>query len=168
MEKEAKKIGSEIMKSVEEMKAKGNLLVVSAGAALKSEKKNGKQEEPDAIPGKKAKQKMKEADELKKEIEQRTAELQKCLAELERKKKLSDNRVKFIDVMDKLEKAEDELSQEEDFNTGLYKLKFCNGNSYRDDDAFSINNRLIIVEFIHFIRGKITEKVQEIEALLIA
>lgn len=166
MEKEAKKIGSEILKSVEEMKANGNILVVSP--ALKIAEKDGKQEELAAVPVKKAKQKMKEADELKKEIEQRTAELQKCLAELERKKKLSDNRVKFIDVMDKLEKAEDELSQEEDFNTGLYKLKFCNGNSYRDDDAFSINNRLIIVEFIHFIRGKITEKVQEIEAQLIA
>lgn len=166
MEKEAKKIGSEILKSVEEMKANGNVLVVSP--ALKIAEKNGKQEEPAAVPVKKAKQKMKEADELKKEIEQRTAELQKCLAELERKKKLSENRVQFIDVMDKLEKAEDELSQEEDFNTVLYKLKFCQGNSYRDDDTFSISNRLIIVEFIHFIRGKITEKIQEIEAQLIA
>lgn len=166
MEKEAKKIGSEILKSVEEMKANGNVLVVSP--ALKVAEKNGKQEEPAEVPVKKAKQKMKEADELKKEIEQRTAELQKCLAELERKKKLSENRVQFIDVMDKLEKAEDELSQEEDFNTILYKLKFCQGNSYRDDDTFSISNRLIIVEFIHFIRGKITEKIQEIEAQLIA
>lgn len=166
MEKEAKKIGSEIMKSVEEMKANGNVLVVSP--ALKVAEKNGKQEEQAAVPVKKAKQKMKEADELKKEIEQRTAELQKCLSELERKKKLSENRVQFIDVMDKLEKAEDELSQEEDFNTVLYKLKFCQGNSYRDDDTFSISNRLIIVEFIHFIRGKITEKIQEIEAQLIA
>ncbi len=166
MEKEAKKIGSEILKSVEEMKANGNVLVVSS--ALKVAEKNGKQEEQAAVPVKKAKQKMKEADELKKEIEQRTAELQKCLAELERKKKLSENRVQFIDVMDKLEKAEDELSQEEDFNTVLYKLKFCQGNSYRDDDTFSISNRLIIVEFIHFIRGKITEKIQEIEAQLIA
>ncbi len=166
MEREAKKIGSEIIKSVEEMKAKGNVLVVSP--ALKVAEKDGKQEEPAAVPGKKAKNKIKEADELKKEIEQRTAELQKCLAELERKKKLSENRVQFIDVMDKLEKAEDELSQEEDFNTVLYKLKFCQGNSYRDDDTFSISNRLIIVEFIHFIRGKITEKVQEIEAQLIA
>lgn len=166
MEKEAKKIGSEILKSVEEMKANGNVLVVSP--ALKVAEKDGKQEEPAAVPVKKAKQKMKEADELKKEIEQRTAELQKCLAELERKKKLSENRVQFIDVMDKLEKAEDELSQEEDFNTVLYKLKFCLGNSYRDDDTFSISNRLIIVEFIHFIRGKITEKIQEIEAQLIA
>lgn len=166
MEKEAKKIGSEIMKSVEEMKANGNVLIVSP--ALKVAEKNGKQEEQAAVPVKKAKQKMKEADELKKEIEQRTAELQNCLAELERKKKLSENRVQFIDVMDKLEKAEDELSQEEDFNTVLYKLKFCQGNSYRDDDTFSISNRLIIVEFIHFIRGKITEKIQEIEAQLIA
>lgn len=166
MEKEAKKIGSEILKSVEEMKANGNVLVVSP--ALKVAEKDGKHEEPAAVPVKKAKQKMKEADELKNEIEQRTAELQKCLAELERKKKLSENRVQFIDVMDKLEKAEDELSQEEDFNTVLYKLKFCQGNSYRDDDTFSISNRLIIVEFIHFIRGKITEKVQEIEAQLIA
>ena len=166
MEKEAKKIGSEILKSVEEMKANGNVLVVSP--ALKVAEKDGKQEEPAAVPVKKAKQKMKEADELKKEIEQRTAELQKCLAELERKKKLSENRVQIIDVMDKLEKAEDELSQEEDFNTVLYKLKFCLGNSYRDDDTFSISNRLIIVEFIHFIRGKITEKIQEIEAQLIA
>ena len=166
MEKEAKKIGSEILKSVEEMKANGNVLVVSP--ALKVAEKDGKQEEPAAVPVKKAKQKMKEADELKNEIEQRTAELQKCLAELERKKKLSENRVQFIDVMDKLEKAEDELSQEEDFNTVLYKLKFCQGNSYRDDDTFSISNRLIIVEFIHFIRGKITEKIQEIEAQLIA
>ena len=148
------------------MKANGNVLVVSP--ALKVAEKDGKQEEPAAVPVKKAKQKMKEADELKKEIEQRTAELQKCLAELERKKKLSENRVQFIDVMDKLEKAEDELSQEEDFNTVLYKLKFCLGNSYRDDDTFSISNRLIIVEFIHFIRGKITEKIQEIEAQLIA
>lgn len=166
MEKEAKKIGSEILKSVEEMKANGNVLVVSP--ALKVAEKNDKHEEPAAVPGKKAKNKIKEADELKKEIEQRTAELQKCLAELERKKKLSENRVQFIDVMDKLEKAEDELSQEEDFNTVLYKLKFCQGNSYRDDDTFSISNRLIIVEFIHFIRGKITEKIQEIEAQLIA
>lgn len=166
MEREAKKIGSEIIKSVEEMKANGNVLVVSP--ALKVAEKNEKQEEAAAVPGKKAKNKIKEADELKKEIEQRTAELQKCLAELERKKKLSENRVQFIDVMDKLEKAEDELSQEEDFNTVLYKLKFCQGNSYRDDDTFSISNRLIIVEFIHFIRGKITEKIQEIEAQLIA
>lgn len=109
-----------------------------------------------------------EAISLQKEIEKRTAELQKCLAELERKKKLSENRVQFIEVMDKLEKAEDELSQEEGFNATMYKLKFCQGNSYRDDDVFSISNRLIIMDFIHFIRGKITEKIQEIEAQLIA
>lgn len=105
---------------------------------------------------------------LQKDIEQRTAELQKCLAELERKKKLSENRVQFIEVMDKLEKSEDELTQEEGFNTGIYKLKFGEGNSYRDDDVFSISNRFIILEFIHFIRGKITEKIREIEAQLIA
>lgn len=66
MEKEAKKIGSEIMKSVEEMKANGNVLVVSP--ALKVTEKNGKQEEPAAVPGKKAKNKMKEADELKRKL----------------------------------------------------------------------------------------------------
>lgn len=66
MEKEAKKIGSEILKSVEEMKANGNVLVVSP--ALKIAEKDGKQEEPAAVPGKKAKQKMKEADELKRKL----------------------------------------------------------------------------------------------------
>lgn len=109
-----------------------------------------------------------EAIALQKEIEKRTEELQKCLAELERKKKLSENRVQFIEVMDKLEKSEDELTQEEGFNTGTYKLKFGEGNSYRDDDVFSISNRFIILEFIHFIRGKITEKIREIETQLIA
>lgn len=53
MEKEAKKIGSEILKSVEEMKANGNVLVVSP--ALKVAEKDGKQEELAAVPVKKAK-----------------------------------------------------------------------------------------------------------------
>lgn len=168
MEKEVKKIGSEIAKTVETMKTNGNVLVISAPSTGEPAKDNDKQKKEAKDINRSSKPKVKDAEELKREIEQRTAELQKCLAELERKKKLSENRVQFIDVMDKLGKAEDELSQEEGFNTGMYKLKFCQGSSYRDDDAFSISNRLIIVEFIHFIRGKITDKVREIEAQLIA
>lgn len=110
----------------------------------------------------------KEAIALQQEIERRTAELQHCLAELERKRKLSENRTEFIAVMDKLEKSEDTLLQEEGFNTNSFKLRFGEANAYRDEDVFVIGNREIILDFIHFIRGKITEKVREIEAQLMA
>lgn len=109
-----------------------------------------------------------EEQSLQKEIEKKQAELEKCLAELQKKKKLSDYREQFLAAMKKLDKAEDELTQEVGFNSEIYKLKFGEGNMYREDEGLSINNRFILVEFIHFIRNKITGKIQEIEAQLIA
>lgn len=109
-----------------------------------------------------------EATAIQKEIEQRTAELQKCLAELERKKKLSENRVQFMDVMDRLEQAEDILLQENEFNTDVYKLRFCNAANYREDDVFTISNREIIIDFVRYIREKVIAKVREIESQLMA
>jgi len=110
----------------------------------------------------------KQAQNLQKEIERKTAELQKCLEDLERKKQISQNRSVFLNVLDELEKAEDDLCQEESFDTTLFKLKFCSYQGYRDDDVFTIGNREIIVEFVHFIRDKISNKVQELESKLIA
>lgn len=105
---------------------------------------------------------------LRKEIERRTAMLQQCLSELNRKQELSAHRSTFVSVLDDLESAEDQLLQEEDFNSGVYKLKFGEYHGYKDDDIFTIGNRNIILEFIRFTRGKVTEKIREIEQQLIA
>jgi hypothetical protein len=105
---------------------------------------------------------------LRKEIERRTAMLQQCLSELNRKQELSAHRSTFVSVLDDLESAEDQLLQEEDFNSGVFKLKFGEYHGYKDDDIFTIGNRNIILEFIRFIRGKVTEKIREIEQQLIA
>lgn len=105
---------------------------------------------------------------LRKEIERRTAMLQQCLSELNRKQELSAHRSTFISVLDDLESAEDQLLQEEDFNSGMFKLKFGEYHGYKDDDIFTIGNRNIILEFIRFTRGKVTEKIREIEQQLIA
>lgn len=105
---------------------------------------------------------------LRKEIERRTAMLQQCLSELNRKQELSAHRSTFVSVLDDLESAEDQLLQEEDFNSGVFKLKFGEYHGYKDDDIFTIGNRNIILEFIRFTRGKVTEKIREIEQQLIA
>lgn len=105
---------------------------------------------------------------LRKEIERRTAMLQQCLSELNRKQELSAHRSTFVSVLDDLESAEDQLLQEEDFNSGVFKLKFVEYHGYKDDDIFTIGNRNIILEFIRFTRGKVTEKIREIEQQLIA
>ena len=93
---------------------------------------------------------------LRKEIERRTAMLQQCLSELNRKQELSAHRSTFVSVLDDLESAEDQLLQEEDFNSGVFKLKFGEYHGYKDDDIFTIGNRNIILEFIRFTRGKVT------------
>lgn len=105
---------------------------------------------------------------LRKEIERRTAMLQQCLSELNRKQELSAHRSTFVSVLDDLESAEEQLLQEEDFNSGVFKLKFGEYHGYKDDDIFTIGNRNIILEFIRFTRGKVTEKIREIEQQLIA
>ena len=94
--------------------------------------------------------------------------LQQCLSELNRKQELSAHRSTFVSVLDDLESAEDQLLQEEDFNSGVFKLKFGEYHGYKDDDIFTIGNRNIILEFIRFTRGKVTEKIREIEQQLIA
>lgn len=132
------------------------------------EKKEKKNEKNALVVVEKENKANQEPLDFQQEIERRTAELQKCLAELERKRILSENRMEFMSVMGKLEKSEDTLLQEEGFNTNAYKLRFGEANAYRDEDVFIIGNREIILEFIHFIRGKITEKVRDIEAQLIA
>lgn len=109
-----------------------------------------------------------EEQSLQQEIERRTAMLQQCLSELHKKQQLSEHRSTFVNVLDDLEKAENELLQEEDFNSGVFKLKFGEYHGYRDEDVFTIGNREIIIEFIHFTRGKVTEKIREIEQQLIA
>lgn len=109
-----------------------------------------------------------ETETLQREIEMRTAMLQQCLSELNRKQELSEHRSTFIEVLDSLENAEDRLLQEEDFNSGIFKLKFGEYQGYRDEDIFSIGNRSIIIEFIRFTHGKVTEKIREIEQQLIA
>jgi len=108
------------------------------------------------------------AETLQQEIERKTAELQKCLYDLERKKQLSENRNLFLDVLDKLENAEDRLIQDDSFITDSYKLKFSSCERYNEDDVFSIGNREVIIDFVHFIRGKITDKIRDLEAKLIA
>ncbi|MDR0893327.1 MAG: hypothetical protein LBN24_12070 [Mediterranea sp.] len=46
-------------------------------------------------------------------------------------------------------------------------LKFTNtAGGYRDEDVFNIRNRGIILEFIEFIREKITQKISDIELKL--
>lgn len=105
---------------------------------------------------------------LQKEIERRTAMLQQCLSELNRKQELSAHRSTFVEVLDDLENAEDKLLQEEDFNSGVFKLKFGEYHGYKDDDVFTIGNREIILEFIRFTRRKVTAKIREIEQQLIA
>lgn len=146
MEKELKKIGSEVVKAVETMK--------DAGA--------NNTPKPSAKDAKKSK-----ADELQQEIDRKTEELQKCLAELERKKKLSQNRTSFIQALDKLEQATVKLSEEDTFETKSYRLRFENTTAYHGEDVFSISNNFILDEFIIFMKEKIQMKISEIEQQLI-
>lgn len=147
MEKEIKTISEKVVEAVEKMKDEG----------MKNAQK----------PNKSNKVGKSNADELQKDIERKTEELQKCLAELERKKQLSNNRTAFIHALDKLKEASDKLEAETDFESVLYKLKFGDATSYGNSDIFSISNRLILSEFVGFIREKINIKIVDIEMQLI-
>lgn len=116
--------------------------------------------------GKKKPTKKQTAEELQAEIERKTAELQKCLADLERKKKLSNDRSAFMSALDDLDAAETKLGEEDGFNSPNYKLKFSGG--YGSGEIFALSNRFVLLEFIGFMRGRIKNKISEIEMQLIA
>lgn len=132
------------------------------------EKKNKKSENETALVVIPVESVNVQAETLQQEIERKTAELQKCLQDLERKKQLSDNRNLFLQVLDELESAEDRLIQGDSFMTESFKLKFASCERYNEEDIFSIGNRELIIDFVHFIRGKITGKIRDLEAKLIA
>ena len=124
---------------------------------------------PIEAPAEKPKKKSKKqtAESLQAEIERKTAELQACLAELEHKKMLSSHRTQFIKALDSLEEAERKINEEDDFNSTLFKLKFCDASSYNATEIFTISNRFILAEFISFMRGRIGKKISELEKQLI-
>lgn len=124
---------------------------------------------PIEVPTEKPKKKSKKqtAESLQAEIERKTAELQACLAELEHKKMLSSHRTQFIKALDSLEEAERKINEEDDFNSTLFKLKFCDASSYNATEIFTISNRFILSEFISFMRGRIGKKISELEKQLI-
>lgn len=124
---------------------------------------------PIEAPAEKPKKKSKKqtAESLQAEIERKTAELQACLAELEHKKMLSSHRTQFIKALDSLEEAERKINEEDDFNSTLFKLKFCDASSYNATEIFTISNRFILSEFISFMRGRIGKKISELEKQLI-
>lgn len=124
---------------------------------------------PIEVPAEKPKKKSKKqtAESLQAEIERKTAELQACLAELEHKKMLSSHRTQFIKALDSLEEAERKINEEDDFNSTLFKLKFCDASSYNATEIFTISNRFILSEFISFMRGRIGKKISELEKQLI-
>ncbi|MBQ8223975.1 MAG: hypothetical protein IJZ86_01230 [Bacteroides sp.] len=147
MEKETKKIGTEIVKAVETMKMTG-------GKNVSAKAKETKEQAS--------------ADLLQNEIAQKTKELQKCLAELEHKKELSDKRSKFMNALDALENAGEKLTEEVGFETHLYKLRFSDAATYRDTEAiFSISNTVILREFVVFVKAKVKEQIARIEQELI-
>lgn len=165
MKQEVVKIGTEIVKAVETMKENGQ-------EAVKKQTKKGQKSANLTIckaPVADEDKKVQEVDEMQKEIERRTKELQKCLEELERKKQLSNNRTAFILALDQLEEAGKKLNERTDFETNLYRLRFIDVSaSYSGNEIFAISNSFVLTEFIDFMKAKIKEKVQEIEALLMA
>ena len=154
MENEVKTIGEEVTKAVETMKAAG-----------KAGKEPQKDKVVDTSKGKGKNSKKDEAAKLQEEIK----ELEKCLADLERKKEISRNRTAFINAMDKLDEAAAKLKEENSFETPLYKLRFSEASNYgNNNDIFTISNRVLLEEFIKFMKKKIQSKIEELEQLLIS
>lgn len=106
---------------------------------------------------------------LQREIEERTRQLQAALTDLTRKKELNDHRTRFLKTLDDLAAAEEQLNQEDEFNSNdVCKIVFQGKpDGYRWETIFSIGNADLQREFITFIRKKIRAKVDEIEAELI-
>ena len=109
----------------------------------------------------------KTAEQLQNEIDQRTAELQKKLQELEAKQKLNRNRSKFIETLDNLAEFEEKLNVDDSFETGLFRIKFCSIQNYRENDLFSVSNTSVLLDLIAFMRERIKNKVSDIEKLLL-
>lgn len=145
--------------------------VTESQASSEEEKspENQESEEPAENVTDKPKKKTKKqtAESLQAEIERKTAELQACLAELERKKMLSAHRTQFLKALDSLEEAERKINEEDDFNSTLFKLKFCDASVYNGTEIFTISNHFILLEFITFMRGRIGKKIDELEKQLI-
>lgn len=158
MENEVKTIGEEVTKAVETMKEAG-----------KAGKEPQKDKVVDTSKGKGKNSKKDEAAKLQEEIKRKTKELEKCLADLERKKEISRNRTAFINAMDKLDEAAAKLKEENSFETPLYKLRFSEASNYgNNNDIFTISNRVLLEEFIKFMKKKIQSKIEELEQLLIS
>ncbi len=103
--------------------------------------------------------------------EQRAArmqrELQTTLQKLTKLQDLNKKRTKFIETLDLLTDARQKLTAEEDFEAKTYKIDFCGGTEYRADKLFSIANRVLLLDFVEFMQGKIRERVSTLEAQII-
>lgn len=105
--------------------------------------------------------------ETPEEIAQRkTKQLQTMLQRFTHLKDLNHRRTRFLETLEELEEANKTLTAEEDFTTQSYALNFVKGQ-YRNDTAFTIGNRELILDFIQYLTQRIRDKVQAIEEEII-
>lgn len=106
-----------------------------------------------------------------KELEEKRKELEKCLKEIEHKKELTENLAKFHRTDEALSKVAEYVAKEiedKDFDSATYKIRFVRTDVYGDrQDVAVISNVELINEFIAMLKGKIADKVEEIENELI-
>ena len=107
-----------------------------------------------------------ELEEQQREIDRRTAELQKKLKELEEKQELNKNRTRFMETLDNINKCENELLDNNEFETHTCRIKFYSGN-YGERETFTISNKDLVLDFISFMRERINNKVRDIEQQLL-
>lgn len=101
--------------------------------------------------------------ETPEEIAQRkTKQLQTMLQRFTHLKDLNHRRTRFLETLEELEEANKTLTAEEEFTTQSYALNFVKGQ-YRNDTAFTIGNRELILDFIQYLTQRIRDKVQAIE-----
>lgn len=96
-------------------------------------------------------------------------QLEASIKKFQEANNLIKNRQVFLENKNKLQEFLKELSSQEDssLESKQFKIKLCKGE-YRDEDAISISNKLILNEFIIFVSGKIDSKVEELELKIIA
>lgn len=109
----------------------------------------------------------KEAEKLQREIDRKTEELQRKLKELEEKQTLNRHRTTFLETLESLGEVENKLRGDETFETKVCKINFSSCANYRDESICTISNTSLLLDFIGFIRGRINEKVSEIENKLL-
>ncbi len=157
-------------KQIQAPKAQQTSAAAQNANKANAETKKAQTKNPESV-GEVIEKALEESKKQAKELEKRKKELEKALQEIERKQELTDHLTKFHETDEALSNVLEILAKEigeKALDSGTYKICFVRTGAYGDRDNVAIvSNTDLIEEFVHVLKIKIAQKVNDIETELL-